>query len=319
MVAEDYSSGIADSFDFLRRFELNVPKNYLETIVCHRGYHDPSGSLHRPAENTPKAFANVWRCDDGLVMCECDVTTTKDGVVVISHDSNFERLALIKDKLSKQLIENTLFKEYENKLRLKGDSKILSLDDLFDMLEKHSEKSRLIIEVKESADASKISEFLLKHRKTLRKVPVVMSFSREICFELQETMRHICETKVLLLTEMNPKDRNQLCQCLIHDKLSYPNLDLTLTECFDTVLNLEKSVDGNHKLDGMYFQFQEEMIEEGSVVRENIKKLSERCLIGVWLSHKDVSFDRLSTVQKLKEVGVKYVNTDIPATFFLRR
>ena len=91
----------ASAVNYVRQVESNIPKQLFQSIVCHRGFHDPNDGLHRPIENTLRAFTSVWKNTNGLVNCECDVTATKDGVVVVSHDDNYKRLSMFKDKLSK--------------------------------------------------------------------------------------------------------------------------------------------------------------------------------------------------------------------------
>ena len=52
-------------------------------------------SDNRPVENTLSSFEQVWTA--GIGICECDVALTKDGKIVMAHDDNFSRLALLAD------------------------------------------------------------------------------------------------------------------------------------------------------------------------------------------------------------------------------
>jgi len=53
-------------------------------VIAHRG-----GSMESP-ENTLQAFAKALR--DGAHMLETDVRMSKDGVIMVCHDDNFQRL-----------------------------------------------------------------------------------------------------------------------------------------------------------------------------------------------------------------------------------
>jgi len=76
--------------------------NVKNEMVFHRGFHsfkevpdlphrivsEPWG-LSRPLENTVAAFAAVWAMGPNL--CECDVTLTADGALVLFHDETIAR------------------------------------------------------------------------------------------------------------------------------------------------------------------------------------------------------------------------------------
>ncbi|CAD7938035.1 unnamed protein product, partial [Amoebophrya sp. A25] len=65
-------------------------------VVSHRGFHignGKQGSEHaRPVENSLPAYELSWSA--GLTFCECDVICTRDGKIILNHDSNLRRLGL---------------------------------------------------------------------------------------------------------------------------------------------------------------------------------------------------------------------------------
>ena len=100
--------------------------------VCHRGYHD----LTRP-ENSRAAFLHA--IENGLPF-ECDVHLTKDGEVVVCHDSDLGRVT---GKAG--IIEELTYREIEEGYHLFDGSSLISLKEL---LELRNEKVGFVLELK---------------------------------------------------------------------------------------------------------------------------------------------------------------------------
>jgi hypothetical protein len=65
-------------------------------------------------------------------------------------------------------------------------------------------------------------------------------------------------------------------------------------------------------LDGIYLQFQTEMLEpEGAAA---LLELSQRYFVGIW-AFSGIDPDNFETFQSLIQSGVSFVNTDLPNTF----
>lgn len=68
-------------------------------------------------------------------------------------------------------------------------------------------------------------------------------------------------------------------------------------------------------LDGVYLQFEESMIREGSPGRRTVGRLAERHCVGVWGRVNGADPDDERTAASLMGAGVSFVNTDLPRSF----
>ena len=76
-----------------RALVRRIDRNTHASLVFHRGLHSPTNDpLARPIENTLQAYEQAWLA--GARYCECDVTITEDGWIVLLHDDTLKRLAL---------------------------------------------------------------------------------------------------------------------------------------------------------------------------------------------------------------------------------
>lgn len=291
----------------LQHFDSRIPKDLIKSIVAHRGFHDPSDSLNRPLENTLEAFLSVWSLPESLQMCECDVTTTKDGVVVVGHDSNFDRLAKTKSALSQAYVETKTFDELRD-LELKDGSRVLSLEELLQNLQKYPQ-GRLIIEIKENANVELLVDFFSQNDRFLNQVPVIMSFERSICLELKRVLKE--KASVMLLVEVSEgQERRQ--QLKISDPTApISSINLKNSVSNENILGLLLKDSIGTTLDGIYFQYQHEMMTDG-LVQKHLQQLSSRTKVGVFLAKDDRHADKISTLSHLAKLGVGYINSDIP-------
>ncbi|MDR1203297.1 MAG: glycerophosphodiester phosphodiesterase [Tannerellaceae bacterium] len=99
-------------------------------IIAHRGYWDKLGS----AQNSLSSLKNA--IDIGVYGSELDVWITRDGVIVINHDDDYQGV-LIQDATSEEL----------SKLRLVNGEPLPTLNEYI-AIAKKQEKTRLIIEIK---------------------------------------------------------------------------------------------------------------------------------------------------------------------------
>ncbi len=90
----------AQEFRWLQDTVAQVKKDHgqdlMDKLVSHRGFHCASDSHdRRPLENTRDAYELAWAA--GVTLAECDVVATKDGVIVLNHDDDLQRLSLFPD------------------------------------------------------------------------------------------------------------------------------------------------------------------------------------------------------------------------------
>jgi len=110
--------------------------------------------------------------------------------------------------------------------------------------------------------------------------------------------------KMLLLTCRNENDpENEDCQYLSVDR-PLPNVT-------------EWLVRPDSKLDGLYIQFEDSMVDlepSGLAGRSTFKSLCEDHTVGVW-GHSEKNPDRVGTAKELIDIGAVAVNTDLPRDY----
>lgn len=111
------------------------------------------GSSHKYSENTRAAYSQA--IDEGADGIECDVHLSKDGLVVCHHDPTVDRtsdstglvaeytLAELKAMDFTGVVPNVLPSEYGAE-----NEQLLSLDELFELIEAHGKPVGLAIEIK---------------------------------------------------------------------------------------------------------------------------------------------------------------------------
>lgn len=89
-------------------------------------------------------------------------------------------------------------------------------------------------------------------------------------------------------------------------------MDLTSPECVDACVARVKEA----RLDGIYLEFENDMLVAGSVTQKHLKSIAQRVTVGVW-SYDDQTdgLERLLNqklcFEVLVELGVTYVNSNI--------
>mmetsp|Transcript_18187 Transcript_18187/g.32049 ORF Transcript_18187/g.32049 Transcript_18187/m.32049 type:complete len:378 (-) Transcript_18187:776-1909(-) len=77
----------------------------LASLVAHRGFHcEDDDSVARPIENSLSSFEYAWGA--GIHLAECDVGATKDDKIIMAHDDDFARLALMSGKESTTVVKD---------------------------------------------------------------------------------------------------------------------------------------------------------------------------------------------------------------------
>lgn len=296
----------------------SIEPRYVKSLVAHRGFHDIKDRLFRPLENTLQSFKAAW--DNGLELVECDISVSLDGIVVFGHDDTFERVAKEDLEIVKEDLVDQPIKELK-KIILKDNSNILLMDDALKVLQERV-KNKLIIEIKSEAPASVVVESLWKHLvlvpKIHLKVPVIMSFCPGICFQMQNKLLELYPNKekpsVLLLIEQLERSSQKNKQFII-DENEIIGIDLTSDDCA-SIIKKSFLTRNNTILDGLYLQFDKRMLDEKSKVRQNIREMCLKFIVGVFLGSQQHKYDKLSTLTNLVDIGVSFVNSDFPSCNF---
>lgn len=184
--------------------------------------------------------------------------------------------------------------------------------------------SKLVVEIKDSAEADIITDALWEHISKLEnvaeKIPVIMSFKPTVVFKLQQKLLQHLPTieKPLVLVLMQRSKTIVADTQYTHEReigFELP-VELDADDCVHTISNtfIQR---GETRLDGVYMQFDARMLQPDSKVRKNIKLMCKKFVVGVFLGGADREFDKLSTIDSLVSAGISFVNTDVPKdTFF---
>ena len=255
-------------------------------LVAHRGWHYPSDDLTRPLENTLPAYERAWSA--GVPFCECDVTLTKDGEIILCHDNDLKRLALDPSSIIKPVSECNFRDELEY-FPLKDGSRVPTLREVLQAAKRVGRGRQLVIEIKgrDEPCARRVSELV---RTLSDQVALVMGFSVESVVEFARS---------------NPKRGSVLSMLLTVRRKGSNNQYFDLNE-MEVVVKLIKS----NNIDGLYLQFDKEYLTDDRFIQ-----LCQQIPIGVW-GRNVLDPDDLNTVETLLARGARFVNTDFPDNFF---
>jgi len=268
--------------------KLSRNKTLASGLVAHRGWHYPSDDLRRPLENTLPAYERAWT--SCVRFCECDVTLTSDGEIVLCHDDNLKRLALHPSSVSKP-IEQCMFRNELEFFPLKDGSRVPLLKEVLQGAKRAGDDKKLVIEIKgnDTVCARKVSE-LIGNDDLHHQVALVMGFSIESVIEFART---------------NPKNGIIPSMLLTVRRKGSPAQYFDLDE-IENVVTMLKS----NNIDGLYLQYDSSYLSDDRFI-----DLCRQIPIGVWGRH-IFDPDNESTAERLLARGARFVNTDFPDRFF---
>lgn len=255
-------------------------------LVAHRGWHYPSDDVQRPLENTLPAYERAWTA--GVSYCECDVTLTTDGEIILCHDDDLRRLALNPSTVTKNVNECAFKGELEF-FPLKDGSRVPKLSEVLDAAKRAGPGHKLVIEIKgEDAECARKVAKLVKTYPD--QVALVMSFSLTSVASFAKENPHRGTILSLLLTTTKKGNGGHY-------------FDLNETE---SALKLIAS----NGVDGLYLQYLPQFLTDDRFIT-----LCRRVPIGVWNRH-FLDPDNREYAEALLTRGAKFVNTDFPDRFF---
>mmetsp|Transcript_20449 Transcript_20449/g.38030 ORF Transcript_20449/g.38030 Transcript_20449/m.38030 type:complete len:557 (+) Transcript_20449:437-2107(+) len=310
-------SKVKSEFDALCQLVQSFTPEVLKHLVAHRGFHSRNDVLSRPLENTIPAYEQAWA--SGLHYCECDVTLTLDGQVVLSHDHDLRRLARHPLSSSAEVPVSKMTYAQLYSLPLKNGTHAPLLSEVLNSAIRTGPHASLVVEIKPGTDGAEVAVALCnmfrEHPKLLKRVAVVMSFDLFIIhnfnkffqaeFATADPTKEYYAPKVMFLTQNdNPLTRG-------NGAVSLEWGHKEPEEVLDSIHGYLEQ--GGSRLDGIYMQMHEDMFEEGSPTARAIKSLSEEYMVGIWGSRKQP--DTLERVEVLNSIGASFVNTDLTEGF----
>jgi len=338
----------AEEMMWLREMTQHLQKEDIEHAVAHRGFHNPRGrSDLRPLENSLAAFEAAW--SNGVHLCECDVALTKDEKIVLAHDDDFTRLALDPaSNLANVKVCNLTFKELIA-LTLKNGVRAPLLLDVLRSAREIGPDAKLIIEIKPGHDqaGTALARLFGRYPSLVAHVEVVMSFDLWAMHTLRDSLnRTFRQSHIQSMDNNQSNSRNSVSHSTKSDRIRALSVDSTFDDCHDSTLSSQialpklmlltvagpptgcyelwtdvhdySSINGwlrtdNSNIDGVYVQFQSEMMEADGALK--LRALSQKFAVGVW-GLNGIDPDDYKTMNFLvKNCGVTYFNTDLPRDF----
>ena len=321
--------------DHLRRCAeaLGARPALARAVVAHRGFHAADGSLALPLENTLDAYETAWAA--GVTLCECDVGLTRDGVLVLCHDTNFRRLALGGSRKVDEPLVNLTLRDVK-RLRLASGASAPTLEAVLVAARELSPAHggapcQLVVELKGEGDAAARGGggdaavaaalvTLLEARPELAvHVAIVMSFDAPLCRACKRaftstTLSAATAPRVLLLTRL--PEPGECGGCGRKLAARFFGGDAAASEA--AAHELEAWVRGDRAdgvaLDGAYVQYEPGMEHDATRLAHTIAACGGE--LGVWIDTCGTG-DALSTAHALAGLGVTYVNTDFPRSFLV--
>jgi len=230
---------------------------------------------------------------------ECDVVLTKDNRLMLCHDETFKRLAMFPSR--KEFVNmhpNHLeAKEVLTKCVTRSGAGVPFLSHVLDIAAAIGVQKKLVIELKPgvTGTADRLMEILQANSSYLSNLSVIMSFQLSVISHFAELFRKtfpgVTETKLLYLL-VKPEEAGIYPEPYHHFPVESPS-------------QLE---DWIGMLDGFYVGFSEMLL---STHQDIFKNLCKKYVIGVYGMNPDCVF----RARELTEIGVAYVNTDMPRSF----
>ena len=287
-----------------------IPDQVRQKLVLHRGFHSMNDDGNRPIENSLTAYETAW--SSGMKYCECDISLTLDEHIVLCHDANFKRLALFKeDNNSLRAVSELTFRELIA-LPLKSGQRPPLLMDVLNSASKIGNGSQLVVEIKPgNAGAAQALCGLFEHEPhLLDSIGVIMSFDLWVIHQFAQQFQQL-EKKLKKQGKYKPKTFKILLLTISDPVEGPPYLRLNIDDSnIDAILEDWMHSSGC-KLDGIYLQYEKKMLNENKDVME---RLTKRMVVGVW-GYAKRDPDDLENATKLMELGVHFVNTDMPRSF----
>lgn len=183
--------------------ELQRRPELQRRLVLHRGWHrlEQESTHDRPLENTRKAFQDAAAL--GTAYAECDVWSTQDGQMVLSHDFCLRAMAEDPETdMAKKPICNMPWEAVSQVPLADGSTPVLLKTVLQDLL---ATNTRLVIELKTSLCAQPLGDFLKENGELVVAVGFVVSFSLQTLEMVHDAMSKSERSVSLVWLVDNPR------------------------------------------------------------------------------------------------------------------
>lgn len=288
-------------------------------IVLHRGWHRLSNADEtKPLQNTRNAYLQAAYL--GVAYAECDVWATRDGQIVLNHDSTFasvvsaecaaQNAATVATSIDS--LDWATIQEFE---LLDGSKPVLLSTVLADL---KGTSTRLALEVKCSRLALPLAKYLIQHPDLVSSIGFMMGFAADCVIIFRGAARNhtvLREIRVLWLVD-NPREPYSE-DVLDEGETTFDFLKLSVTDFFtqqNSVASLLFSV-GFH---GLYIQYRSGLTPTHvSNIRQELTTLMgpndvSDIFVGIWADGElDPDFDTPENLSKWAEVA-DALNSDCP-------
>eukprot|EP00300_Choanocystis_sp_HF-7_P000770 c10635_g1_i1.p1 GENE.c10635_g1_i1~~c10635_g1_i1.p1 ORF type:complete len:319 (+),score=76.72 c10635_g1_i1:25-957(+) len=305
------AKNLASELAAVRALFSHIKGPLLEGLVAHRGFHCRSDALHRPLENTLDAYIQAWGA--GAKHCECDVSLTADGHIVLLHDNDLARLSLFQNHRFANVPVQTLTRRDLFECPLKNGTSPPLLTDVLTVAHNFGDDKYLVVEIKSEIGsdesryeplARKFIEDLTQFPHLSKRVSVVMSFDPLAVATVSRLFDSVDQSQVkrpliLLLTETNPTSPHEISQLQL----------MTSANPVDQYSSMIDTLCLGAQIDGVYLRYDSQM-EAGQPQHDALLALAKTVVVGFW----DVP-DNQAQLSRLVEWGARFVNTDLPNEF----
>jgi glycerophosphoryl diester phosphodiesterase len=290
---------------------LDKNRDLRRKLVLHRGWHRLcANTALRPLENTRQAYIDSATL--GAAFAECDVWSTRDGVIVLSHDASFQSMAASScdPELATTPIGQLLWSEIQD-LPLSDSSTPVLLETVLADLE--GTGTKLVIELKSSGPAVPLGDFIATCGGHIDAIAWVMSFS----FAAIETFTRSCpsstvRTAWLLENPISPRREAAILEGEI--LFDYPSERLSgflvrtgMTERF------------RRQGCGIYLQYRPGLLPMHMAtlkadIRAEVPDGTD--FVGLWTDAAvDAGFDNVASACEWMD-SLDAINSDLPSTFW---
>jgi glycerophosphoryl diester phosphodiesterase len=301
-------TNLKNELAIMRTTMQSLPPDVRSQLVAHRGFHCASDFTDRPIENSLQAMEQAWV--NGFRYCECDVTITACGEIVLCHDTNLRRVSLLREsEMASQPVSALTFRDLVA-TPLKSGVRLPLLKDVLETAERLGGDASLVIELKSESCAgigTAVARFLSNNPSLINRVGAVMSFDRDALVQFRSHFEVLqsCRAHDDCLIDRRPPAL--LLMCIPDTAVAEYELevDIDAPDVVDTLTRLTHISDGL-ALDGMYLQYTETFVNR-VVGNPELRKLAR----GVW----GMEPDNADTARHLAQHGLEFVNTDLPRGF----
>ena len=247
---------------------------------------------------------------------------TKDERILMAHDADFQRLALLSDCKSKTVVKDLTLSDIM-RMPLKHGNRPPLLADVLRSAIAIGDHAKLVIEIKpgNSEIVDPLMALFERQPALLSRVAVIMSFDTYIIEDVADRFKRrttLSRTRKAVsyptIVGRSDWDATPIPKLLVLTAFADHNdgKKYLLASVKDGFEGLNLPTGGG--IDGVYIEYEPEMLEPDG--QEKMRELAKSYTVGVWML-KPRDPDALSVAKRLvQECGVSFVNTDFHRDFF---